>query len=100
MAAPWTARRTDCARAKARARTVGDEVVHRGADDRHIRAVQVCGVLRVGDTAKAQQSGEVWFFSVRSPAFERIDHVAIVSTPEGIIAAFGRRTAATRPGRP
>ena len=61
------ARRPDGARREARPRPVGDELVHRGAHDRHVRALEVGRILRVGRAAVGQRPGVIWFLAVSRP---------------------------------
>src|SRR5215207_6899751 len=53
---------------------VGDEVVHRRADDRHVEAGQLPRVLRVGRAGETQQAGVVGLLPVLRPALQRVDH--------------------------
>ena len=66
--------RADRPRAEARARRVGRQLVHRGADDRGVRALELGGVLGVGEAAEGQQAGVVGLLAVGGPAAHRIDH--------------------------
>ena len=68
------ARGADRARAEARADAVGDQVVGRRADDRHVDAGQFGGVLRVGHAGEGEKPGEVGLLTEFAPALERIDH--------------------------
>ena len=68
------ARGADRPRAEARARPVGDEIVRRRADDRHVDAGQLGGVLGVGQPEKREQPGVVGLLAELAPALERIDH--------------------------
>src|SRR5206468_4045418 len=78
MPARRAAGRTDRPGSKTGARAVGDKVVDRGSDDRHIRAPEISGVLCVGDAGEAQETRVVWLFAVFAPPFEGVDHAAIV----------------------
>ena len=64
----------DRARRQARARAVGDEVVHRRADDRDVEARELRRVLRVDGAAERQQPEVVGLLAVLRPALLRVDH--------------------------
>jgi hypothetical protein len=70
----WTARSANPARAKARAGTIGDEVVGRCADDRDINAGQIGGTFAVALTGEGEEPSVVRLLTVDSPARQRIDH--------------------------
>ena len=81
MRAGRTARRSDRARREPCPGPVGDEVVGRGAHDRHVDAVELGRVLGIGRAAKAQQPGVVRLVreAERAPPLERVDHRPILS---------------------
>ena len=64
----------DRARREARAGAVGDEVVHRRADDRHVEALELRGILGVGHAGEREQAAVVGLLAVLRPALLRIDH--------------------------
>ena len=74
------ARGADRARAEAGAGTVGDEIVGRCADDRHVDAPKLGGVLRVRERRERQQPRVVRLVAETPPPFERIDHRPILRT--------------------
>ena len=80
------ARPADRARREARAGAVGDEVVHRRADDRDVEALELRGVLGVGRAGEREQAAVVGLLAVLRPALLRIDHDWL--PPRGIRPAF------------
>jgi hypothetical protein len=70
----WTARGANPARAKARAGTIGDEVVGRCADNRDVNAGQIGRTFAVALTGEGEKPGIVRLLTVDSPARQRIDH--------------------------
>ena len=68
------ARGADRARREARAGAVGDEVVHRRADDRDVEALELGRILGVGHAGERQQARVVGLLAVLRPALLRIDH--------------------------
>ena len=76
MTAGWGARRADRARGEARPGPVRDELVGGRADDRHVDADQVIGVLGVGLAREAQQAREVGLLPMLGPAQQRVDHAS------------------------
>ena len=72
------ARRADGARREAGARAIGDEVVHRRADHRHVEARELGGILGVGHPGEREQARVVGLLAVLPPALLRVDHAAIL----------------------
>ena len=72
----WAARGADGARSEARARAIGDEVVGRRADDRHVDSGELGGVLRVRHARVREEPRVVRLVGEPelAPALERVDH--------------------------
>jgi hypothetical protein len=79
MRARRAARRPDRARAEAGAGAVGDQIIGGGADDRHVGAGKLGGVLGPGHAGEARQSGEIRLLAVPTPALEGVEHHALQS---------------------
>ena len=82
---------------------IGDEVVHRRADDRHVDARELCGVLRVGRAGERKQPRVVGLVPERLPARERVDHRPDLRTPVSAVLAaaeiLGRMNRSSQPVR-
>ena len=77
------ARRADRPRPEPRARPVGDEIVHRRADDRDVHAVELGRILRVRQRPVREQARVVGLVVEGSPALDWVDHRAIVACGRG-----------------
>jgi hypothetical protein len=64
----------DRPRAPARPRSLGHELVHRRADDRHVDALQLGRILRVRQAAEAQQPRVVGLLADMGPASLGVKH--------------------------
>src|SRR4029079_7162862 len=73
-----TARRADGARPVPGARPVGDEIVSRRADDGDVGTYELGRILRVGLASIREEAREVGLLAVAPPAFERVEHRAIL----------------------
>src|SRR5205823_9866039 len=60
-------------RAEARARPVGDEIVSRRANDRHVDSLELGRVLCVRERSECEQARVIGLLPVPTPALERID---------------------------
>ena len=72
----WAARGADGARSEASARAVGDEVVRRRSDDRHVDSVELRCVLRVREARIREEPRVVRLVGEPelAPTLERVDH--------------------------
>ena len=71
------ARGADRARAETRSRSVGDEIVGRGADDCDVDSSELGGILSVGNRREREEPGVVRLFLVPArPALDGVDHGA------------------------
>jgi hypothetical protein len=84
------ARGPDRPRSEAGAWPVGDEVVHRRPDDRHVEPAELGRTLRVRRAGEREQPGIVGLVAERLPARERVDHGASGSiTPRSSHGPYG-----------
>ena len=81
------ARAADRARPEARAGRVGGQLVHRRADDRHVDALELGGVLGVGQAGERHQADVVRLLAVGGPAGQWIDHARSPSMLSGQTAS-------------
>ncbi len=79
--------RPDRAGAVTRPRPVGHEIIRRRADDRHVRAGQLSGILGIWLTAVGEEARVVRLLAVWRPASERVDHRPILPR-HGNVAAW------------
>ena len=74
MRAGRAARGADRARREPRSGAVGDELVHRGADDCDVEPGELGRVLRAGDAPECERSRVVRLLAVLAPPLHGVEH--------------------------